>query len=185
MINLHQISKQIHNCTLCPLHETRTTAVPGEGPGNAAIMFIGEAPGRQEDLTGRPFVGSAGKVLNRNLARAGIARSDVFVTNVVKCRPAGNRVPEPQEVQTCVGTYLERQIELIKPRVLCLLGGVAARALLGAERVSAARGKVVRDGQVFYVTYHPAAAIRRPSWEEALSEDLREVRRLVDSQEGA
>lgn len=181
MITLNELSKQIHSCTLCPLHETRTTAVPGEGPDHAPIMFIGEAPGRQEDLRGRPFVGSAGKVLNRNLTRANIARNDVFITNVVKCRPAGNRVPAPDEVRTCVSTYLERQIALIKPRVLCILGGVAAKAMLGAERVSAARGKRVKDGQVFFITYHPAAAIRRPSWEEALSDDLCEVRRLAES----
>lgn len=179
MKTLEDISKRVHDCVLCPLHESRTIAVAGEGPKRTPLMFVGEAPGRQEDLQGRPFVGAAGKVLNRNLARAGIERKDVFITNVVKCRPPGNRVPEPEEVGICVGTYLEKQIALVKPRVLCLLGGVAAKALLGAVRVSTARGKLVRDEQVYFVTYHPAAAIRRPTWEEALFEDLCEVRRLA------
>lgn len=180
MTTLMDLSKQIHHCTLCPLHASRTVAVPGEGPDHTAIMFVGEAPGRQEDLQGRPFVGPAGKVLNRNLVRAGIERQQVFISNVVKCRPPNNRVPEPEETRTCVGTYLERQIALVKPRVLCLLGGVAAKALLGAEKVSAARGKLVRGEQVYFTTYHPAAASRRPSWEQALFEDLCEVRRLAE-----
>jgi len=179
MTTLTDLSKQIHNCVLCPLHESRMVAVPGEGPAHTPLMCIGEAPGRQEDLQGRPFVGPAGRVLNRNLARAGIDRKDVFITNVVKCRPPGNRVPEPAEVHVCVHTYLERQIALLRPRVLCLLGGVAAKALLGSERVSAARGKIVRNNQVYFVTYHPAAASRRPTWEAALFEDLCKVRRLA------
>lgn len=180
MATLAELSKQIHSCVLCPLHESRTIAVPGEGPARTPLVCIGEAPGRQEDLQGRPFVGAAGRILDRNLARAGIDRNDVFITNVVKCRPPGNRAPEPEEVQTCVPTYLEKQIALIKPKVLCLLGGVAAKALLGAARVSVARGKTVRGDQVYFVTYHPAAAIRRPAWETALFDDLCEVRRLAD-----
>jgi DNA polymerase len=175
---------EILGCTRCPLHTSRTKAVPGEGPLNASVMFVGEAPGRSEDLEGRPFVGSAGKLLDSLLSSISVERGSVYITNVVKCRPPGNREPSDEEVRACNG-YLRRQISIIKPRVIVALGRIAGRTLyemagLRWSSIRSARGRVVRvklEGVdvMLTVTYHPAAALYNPGLREELEGDFREV----------
>jgi DNA polymerase len=170
--SLEKIAAEVRSCPLCKLARTRKNAVPGEGQLAAKIMFIGEAPGRSEDEKGRPFVGAAGRILNNLLDKVGIERSQVFITNVVKCRPPNNRVPEDDEVAIC-RPYLERQIALIKPKVICILGRTAYSSLLGGSSITTNRGKiVVREGQKFFLTFHPAAAIYNKNLLSALEADL-------------
>jgi DNA polymerase len=155
----------------------RTKAVPGEGPYNARIMLVGEAPGREEDLTGRPFVGRAGRLLDSVLEPIGIPRKNVFITNIVKCRPPKNRQPTKRERDTCKEAYLQRQIDVIRPRLVVLLGRTAAQALLGAKSLKRVRGRVVRRGRVEYLcTYHPGAVLRNPRRRGTFSEDLQELK---------
>lgn len=178
-MNLSSIAEEIMVCTRCDLHESRRRAVPGEGPGKARIMLVGEAPGKEEDTQGRPFVGRSGKVLNDILAKAGLKREELFITSVVKCRPPKNRTPRSEEMGVCVQAHLRRQIEVISPNIICLLGGVAAKALLGRERVSEIRGKIFRRGsEILFPTYHPAAAGRNRFWRYCLGEDLKRLRTL-------
>src|ERR1041385_6914386 len=134
--SLEKIEAEVRGCPLCKLSRTRKNAVPGEGQLSAKIMFIGEAPGRSEDEKGRPFVGTAGKILDNLLEKTGIERSQVFITNVVKCRPPNNRVPDDDEVVAC-RPYLERQIALIRPKVICILGRTAFSSVLGGRSISA------------------------------------------------
>lgn len=170
--SLEKIAAEVRSCPLCKLARTRKNAVPGEGQLAAKIMFIGEAPGRSEDEKGRPFVGAAGRILNNLLDKVGIERSQVFITNVVKCRPPNNRVPEDDEVAIC-RPYLERQIALIKPKVICILGRTAYSSLLGGSSITTNRGKImVREGQKFFLTFHPAAAIYNKNLLSALEADL-------------
>lgn len=176
-MNLNSIAEEITVCTRCDLHKSRRRAVPGEGSCKAKIMLVGEAPGKEEDVQGRPFVGRSGKVLNDILAKAGLKREEFFITSVVKCRPPQNRTPRREEVDVCVQTHLRRQIEVISPQIICLLGGVAAKALLGKERVSEIRGEFFRRGsEILLPTYHPAAAGRNRSWRYCLREDLKRLR---------
>jgi uracil-DNA glycosylase family 4 len=174
-MDMNSLAEKIVSCTLCDLSLSRTHAVPGEGPAGAKIFLVGEAPGRDEDATGRPFVGRAGKLLDRALYEAGIRRSEVFITSVVKCRPPDNRRPNRSEMQTCL-PYLRRQIQLVDPRIICLMGNVASAALLGKQGVTALRGRVFEDR--YLITYHPAAVLRNPNrWEEFVS-DLRTAKEL-------
>ena len=179
-IVLDEIAAKVRECTLCRLHRNRTRAVAGEGPVDADLFLIGEAPGRQEDAAGRPFVGSAGKVLNRALASARISRKDVFITNVVKCRPPANRAPKADELEAC-RPYLRSQIEAVRPRVLVTLGSTALRSLQGAgARLSEARGRdLAFDGIPVRATYHPAAVLYNRRLEAALRADLRSIGRRV------
>jgi len=172
---------EICACRLCPLAEARTNAVPGEGAADAELMFVGEAPGEQEDLQGRPFVGQAGKLLDELLVHAGIERSRVFITNIVKCRPPGNREPEPREVEAC-RPYLIAQIATFRPRLICPLGGPAVRTLLGAEfQIGKVHGQVLRRGGILYVPlYHPAAALHRGNLRQTLFEDILALRRALE-----
>ena len=171
--SLERIREEIERCTLCPLHETRERAVPGEGPDRPRVMLIGEGPGREEDLTGKPFVGRSGKLLTEVLLDAGMNREDVFITSVVKCRPPKNRNPKSAEFSICIQAHLNRQIAVLNPKVIVLLGGVAAKAILGEKNVSEIRGRSLnRDGRVFFPTYHPAAALRNPKWKKDLISDL-------------
>lgn len=175
---------EILSCTRCPLHSSRTRAVPGEGPLNASIMFVGEAPGRSEDLEGRPFVGSAGKLLDSLLSSIGVERGGVYITNVVKCRPPGNREPFDSEVRAC-NPYLRRQISMIKPKIIVALGRIAGRTLyemagLRWDSIRAARGRVERvrvEGVdlMLTVTFHPAAALYNPGLREELENDFKNV----------
>jgi uracil-DNA glycosylase family 4 len=170
---LQTIAQEIDSCTRCDLHRHRHRAVPGEGPGEARIMLVGEGPGREEDLLGRPFVGRSGRILDEILARAGFAREDLFITSVVKCRPPNNRVPRKREYETCIQAHLWRQIDALDPVIICLLGRVAAEALLGVSGLSEIRGKIFRKGEYrFFPTYHPAAAGRSRSWYRGLAEDM-------------
>jgi DNA polymerase len=172
------IAKEVRGCTKCPLWESRINAVPGEGPVTARVMILGEAPGRNEDLHGRPFVGSAGRNLDAFLREAGIERQrDVFITNTVKCRPPSNRRPNRKEVETCY-QYLRRQIKAISPRMIVLLGDVALKEFFPDSGLSQVHGKVLnRDGVSFFPTYHPAAVIYNPALRETMVEDFRALGR--------
>lgn len=182
---LERIAHEIRSCTRCPLHQQRTQAVPGEGPADAPLLFVGEGPGAEEDQQGRPFVGAAGRLLDRLLTSIRIPRERVFITNTVRCRPPGNREPHPDEVAACL-PYLVRQMSVLHPRVVCLLGATATRALLGSDqKLNQVRGRALREGgRWWFATYHPAAALRSASLANALQEDFRRLRRLVDVEWG-
>lgn len=177
---LAKTASEVRACTLCRLHKSRTQAVPGEGPIDARVFLIGEAPGRAEDAVGRPFVGSAGRVLDRALRAARLSRKDLFITNVVKCRPPANRAPKADEIEAC-RPYLLSQMEAVRPKVLVTLGATALQGLLGpAARLSKARGgDLAFDGIPLRSTYHPAAVLYNARTEAALRADLRKVARLV------
>jgi uracil-DNA glycosylase len=155
--DLHSLDSLISSCRLCPLFQGRNNAVPGSGPAPAGVMLVGEAPGREEDLTGQPFVGRAGRLLDDALALAGLHRSDVFITSVIKCRPPNNRKPLKRETAMCL-PYLVAQMKIVKPKMVCLMGNTAAAALLGRQGIAALRGRILQER--FLVTYHPAAVLR-------------------------
>jgi uracil-DNA glycosylase family 4 len=181
--SLEKIAANVRGCPLCKLSRSRKNAVPGEGQLSAKIMFIGEAPGRSEDEKGRPFVGAAGRILDELLKKAGIERSEVFITNIVKCRPPNNRVPKEDELTAC-RPYLDRQIALIKPKVICILGRTAYSALLGGSSITANRGKIVeRAGQKYFLTFHPAAVIYNKDLLSALEADLKKLAVEINKKE--
>lgn len=180
---LDELAAQIRVCTRCPLHESRTQAVPGEGKYAAKVMLIAEAPGKEEDETGRPFVGAAGRFLDHVLEGTGLDRGDFFITNTAKCRPPKNRTPKSIEVGTCTSNYLFEQVELINPSLVMLLGGVAVKAVLGAKSVNELRGRVVeREGRRYIAGYHPAVRFYREDLGEKVREDFallkRELKKL-------
>ncbi len=179
--SLDSVSKAIATCTRCPLYATAKNPVPGEGNPNADFMLVGEAPGATEDETGRPFVGQAGQLLEKILAAIKFSREDVFIVNVLKHRPPGNRNPRPEEVSAC-SPYLVRQIELIRPKVLVALGTFAAQTLLETKlSIGKLRGQIHRYyGVPLIVTYHPAALLRNPSWKRPTWEDVQLARRILD-----
>src|SRR3712207_2443033 len=142
---LAEIAAEVNRCTACELHKGRTRAVPGEGPANADIMFIGEAPGRNEDQQGRPFVGQAGKLLEELLAEIGLTRDDVWIGNVVKCRPPQNRDPRPEEIAAC-SVYLERQIALLQPKLIATLGRYSMEKFFPGARITRVHGQAKRAG---------------------------------------
>jgi len=178
---LEELAAEIKVCPLCRLSETRTHAVPGEGSPTARIMFVGEGPGEKEDLSGRPFVGPAGQLLNRLLQQAGIAREEVYIGNTVKCRPPGNRVPLDDEIAAC-NDYLMAQIAIIEPKLIVPLGGSALKTLLGPElKITKARCKVFRkNGILFIPLFHPAAALHRAELLETLQQDILVLRDLIN-----
>ena len=177
---LEALAAQIRVCTKCPLCQSRTLAVPGEGKAPARVMLIGEAPGREEDETGHPFVGAAGRFLDRVLEGTGINRDDLFITNIVKCRPPNNRTPRVGEVETCTSNYLFEQIELINPALIMLLGGVAAKKMLGVKSVNEARGRLIEhDGRQYLVGYHPAVRFYREDLGEKVMEDFALLKRVL------
>lgn len=159
------LTAEIAGCTACGLCRERKQAVPGEGSRQARVLFVGEGPGAEEDRQGRPFVGPAGQLLNRMLEAVGLRREDVYIANVVKCRPPGNRTPADDEAEACLN-YLRRQVKLIRPAVIVCMGGTAVRHLIDRDaRVSHIRGQWVRRGGVDMLpTYHPAALLRREEW---------------------
>ncbi len=167
------LHNSIRKCTLCPLSRSRTQAVPGEGSSHARIMFVGEGPGAQEDREGKPFVGAAGKFLGELLSRISLSRSDVFITNVVKCRPPGNRDPQDEEKTSCL-PYLRKQVALINPLLICTLGNHAMRTLIDRDLfISQVHGKRYTKGRfTFTALYHPAAALYNQSLRETLLEDF-------------
>jgi len=176
-----EIAGEVRQCTKCRLSETRTNAVPGEGSITARLMFVGEGPGQREDESGRPFVGQAGKLLNLLLEQAGIPREDVFITNIVKCRPPQNRVPLADEVIAC-NDYLMAQIASIEPKFICPLGGAALNTLLGPDlKISQVRCQVFRKSGILYVPlYHPAAALHRGALRETLFNDILKLKDLIE-----
>ena len=178
---LTELATAVATCTLCPLHRDAKNPVPGEGNPNADFMCVGEAPGATEDELGRPFVGQAGQLLDKILAAIKLARSDVYICNVLKHRPPGNRNPMPDEVQAC-SPYLLRQIELIQPRVIVAFGTFAAQTLLNTrEGIGKLRGKIHRFyGVPLVVTYHPAALLRNPAWKRPAWDDVQLARKLLD-----
>lgn len=170
---LEALATQIRSCVQCPLHATRTRAVPGEGTPSARVMLIGEAPGRDEDQRGQPFVGAAGRFLDEMLAGSGVDRRDLFITNTVKCRPENNRPPRKREVDTCTSLYLFGQIELINPALIMLLGSVATKKLLGVNSVNEVRGRVIEHNNRKYLAgYHPAASFYREDMAENIRQDF-------------
>ena len=180
--SLEEIAKKVAKCTRCPLYETATKPVPGEGNPKAKLVCVGEAPGAKEDETGRPFVGQAGQLLNKILAAIDLNREDVFICNVLKHRPPGNRNPRPEEVEAC-SPYLIRQLELIKPKVIVAFGTFAAQTLLNTKTpIGQLRGLMHKyHGIPLVVTYHPAALLRNPSWKRPTWEDVKFARRILDS----
>jgi uracil-DNA glycosylase family 4 len=171
----------VSRCTLCPLHESRTQTVFGVGNPSPGVMFIGEAPGRDEDRKGEPFVGRAGQLLTKILAAIDLKRDDVYITNILKCRPPNNRDPQESEVRCCEN-YLKKQIELIQPQVICALGRIAAQWLL---QTTAPLG-TLRAGEYYYEgirilpTYHPAALLRNPNLKKPAWEDFKKLKAMLD-----
>lgn len=174
MSELENLHARIRKCRKCRLWKTRKNAVPGEGNPNAEIMLVGQAPGRTEDATGRPFVGRAGKLLTELLAESGLKRNKVFITSVIKCFPPRNRIPKKDEIRAC-NPYIRKQIELIKPKTIVLLGNVAIKTVLGdAGKLDKIHGKkIVRKGITYIPTYHPAAGIRFPEIRRKIRMDFK------------
>ena len=179
---LENVATAVRACTRCPLYRTATNGVPGEGAPTASLVCVGEAPGANEDETGRPFIGAAGQLLTKILAAVDLPREQVFITNVVKHRPPGNRNPAPGEIEAC-SPFLVRQLELIKPKVIVAFGTFAAQTLLNTKTpIGKLRGEVHRyHGIPLVVTYHPAALLRNPSWKRPTWEDVKLARRILDS----
>lgn len=177
---LNALNTQIRACTACPLYRGRTHAVPGDGPVDALIMFVGEAPGFYEDQQGIPFVGAAGRFLNELLEKSGIDRKSVYITNVIKCRPPGNRDPEIAEVVACKH-FLDAQIEIISPKVVVTLGRHSMARAFSEEKISQVHGQPrTVAGQVYFPMYHPAAALHQPSLRGVVEADFGLLRELLD-----
>lgn len=179
-LTLAGVEEHVRGCTRCELHRTRTHAVPGNGNTTADIMFIGEGPGWHEDRQGLPFVGAAGQFLNEMLETIGLSRTDVYVTNVVKCRPPGNRDPLPDEIAAC-STYLDQQIALIKPKVVVTLGRFSMARWFPGERISRIHGQARRFGDIVVVPmFHPAAALHQASLRATVEADMLKLPRIVE-----
>ncbi len=173
--SLEKVAAEVRVCLKCDLCKTRTKAVPGEGPAVVEVLFIGEAPGLNEDRQGRPFVGAAGQFLEELLANAGIKRQDCFITNVVKCRPPENRDPLPVEIAACAN-YLERQTALLKPKLIVTLGRYSMAKYFPGETISRIHGKLRNiNGQLVLPMYHPAAALHRAELRNTLMEDFQQI----------
>ena len=179
MSTLSELHGEITRCKRCELAKHRTRAVPGEGSENAEIMLIGEAPGWHEDQQGRPFVGPAGQFLEQLLSSVGLRREQVYITNVIKARPPGNRDPLPGEILAC-RYWLERQIELIRPRMIVTLGRYAMAMFFPGKSISKIHGTAQkRDGIIYYAMYHPAAALHQQSLRRAIEEDMLKILPLM------
>ncbi|HUT06736.1 MAG TPA: uracil-DNA glycosylase [Nitrosopumilaceae archaeon] len=179
VLNLETVRQNVIECTKCDLCKTRTHAVPGKGNFHSDVMIVGEAPGKNEDLQGEPFVGIAGKKLSLVLENAGISREDVYITNTVKCRPPKNRVPSVLEKETCQ-EYIQKEIEIIKPKIICVLGNTAFGSILGGTEITKFRGKVGRkDNQLYFITLHPAATIYQQDLMQVLKDDFKKLFGLI------
>lgn len=175
MSPLTELYKEIAVCQRCELSKGRTHTVPGEGPENAEIMFIGEAPGFHEDRQGRPFVGAAGKFLEELLASIGFQREDVYICNVIKCRPPGNRDPLADEIATC-RPFLDRQIELVQPKLIVTLGRYSMARYFPNVQITRVHGQPRRIGsRIYYPMFHPAAALHQPKWRSVVEEDMLKI----------
>jgi uracil-DNA glycosylase family 4 len=183
MSALSELNKEIALCQQCEIAKYRNMVVPGEGAEAADIMFIGEAPGWHEDQQGRPFVGPAGKFLDELLASIGLKRSQVFIANVIKCRPQGNRDPLPMEIQNC-RVWLERQIEIISPKMIVTLGRYSMAMFFPGKSISKIHGTAQkRDEVLYYAMYHPAAALHQGSLRQAIEEDMLKIPTLLNQSE--
>ena len=179
MSALSEINQAIEHCQDCELAKRRTRVVPGEGPENAQILFIGEAPGWHEDQQGRPFVGPAGQFLEQLLSSIGLKRDQVFIANVIKCRPPGNRDPLPGEIQTCA-KWLDKQIELLKPKMIVTLGRYSMARYFPNETISKIHGKARKLGNITcFAMYHPAAALHQGNLRKVIEEDMLKIPPLL------
>lgn len=177
---LKQVADETFVCTKCELHHSRKNAVPGEGPADADILFIGEGPGFHENEQGRPFVGAAGRFLEELLEMVGMSREQVYITNVVKCRPPGNRDPRPEEIETCTRDYLDRQIQSIKPKVIVTLGRFSMALYLPNAKISQVHGQPLRvKGRLVVPMYHPAAALHQGSLRPVIEGDFSKLPDLI------
>ena len=179
MSKLENIKNQVIECTKCELCKTRTNSVPGKGNFQSDVIFVGEAPGRNEDKHGEPFVGAAGKRLSAALEESGVTREEIYITNVVKCRPPNNRVPNTNERTTCQ-EYLKEEISIIKPKIICILGNTAFNSILGGSEITKYRGKLVRkNNQLYFLTVHPAATIYNQELISVLNGDIKKLFDLI------
>ncbi|MCQ3935889.1 MAG: uracil-DNA glycosylase [Chloroflexi bacterium] len=177
---LARIAKEVAVCTKCALHESRKRAVAGEGPADAEIMFIGEGPGFHEDEQGRPFVGASGKFLDQLLAQAELNRSDVFIANVVKCRPPGNRDPQADELAAC-GEYLEAQIQAVNPSIIVTLGRFSMGRFIPGAKITAVHGQMHKVGERFVIPmFHPAAALHQAALKPSILADFARLPEQLD-----
>ena len=177
---LEKIKQQVIECTNCELSQTRTNSVPGKGNFKSDVIFVGEAPGKNEDIKGEPFIGIAGKKLSSALENAGISREQVYITNIVKCRPPKNRVPTIIERDTCKN-YLEKEIQIIKPEIICILGNTAFKSLLDGKEIIKFRGKIVKkNDQLYFLTIHPAATIYNQKLISVLKKDMKKLFKLIE-----
>ena len=176
---LEIVKQNVIKCTKCDLCKTRTNSVPGKGNFQSNVIFVGEAPGKNEDKNGEPFIGVAGKKLTSVLEEAGISRDEVYITNIVKCRPPNNRVPSNIERNTCQ-EYLKEEISIIKPKIICILGNTAFNSILGGSEITKFRGKVARKNNLLYfITIHPAATIYNQKLVDVLKEDIIKLFSLI------
>jgi uracil-DNA glycosylase family 4 len=176
---LTELCEEIASCQRCALSQSRKNAVPGEGPDDADIVFIGEGPGFHEDQQGRPFVGAAGHFLEELLEGIGLRREDVYICNVIKCRPPGNRDPLPEEIEACK-PYLDRQIEIISPRMIVTLGRFSMERYFPGAKISQIHGQARKiGGIIYYPMYHPAAALHQPRWRQLVQDDIAKIPHLL------
>jgi DNA polymerase len=179
MTALNDLNEEIKRCQECDLAKNRTRVVPGEGPDNATLLFIGEAPGWHEDQQGRPFVGPAGQFLEELLSTIGLKRDQVFIANVIKCRPYANRDPLPGEIQSCK-KWLDRQIELIQPKVIVTLGRYSMARYFPNQSISKIHGKAKKEDEItYYAMYHPAAALHQGSLRKIIEADMLKIPQLL------
>ena len=180
MHQLEKIAEEVRSCTNCGLCKTRMNAVPGKGNFDADVIFVGEAPGRSEDASGEPFVGAAGKILDEILYDAGIDRTDVYITNIVKCRPPNNRIPSKEEETACVD-FINHEIDIVNPKIICIMGNTAHGTLLGGKEITKNHGKVIeKNEKKFFVTFHPAATIYNQKLTDELKKDFKKLADLLE-----
>ncbi len=184
MMDWNTLYEACASCTRCPLHETKKNTVFGCGNRNASLMFVGEAPGEQEDLQGIPFVGAAGQLLNKYLTAVGINRDEVYIANILKCRPPHNRDPQPDESDACI-VYLREQVKLIRPKVIVCLGRISAARLIHPDyKITKEHGEIIKKGAfVMTAVYHPAALLRDASKKEDMFRDMKKIKAYLDSME--
>ena len=176
---LENIKKEVIECTNCELSQTRNNSVPGKGNFKSDVIFVGEAPGKNEDKNGEPFIGIAGKKLSAALEEANVSRDEIYITNVVKCRPPDNRVPNTDERNTCQ-EYLKEEIKIIKPKIICVLGNTAFNSVLGGSEITKFRGKIIRkDNQLYFISVHPAATIYNQKLIKVLKKDIKKLFKLI------
>ncbi|MGD2250512.1 MAG: uracil-DNA glycosylase [Candidatus Methanofastidiosia archaeon] len=179
MERLQKLEEKCTGCTACDLSKERTNVVYGEGPLNADIVLVGEAPGKKEDETGRPFVGRAGTLLDKTLEKTGITRDSVYITNIVKCRPPANRTPRKKEVDTCILLYLYNQIEIIDPFVVVMLGNTPLKTFIGETGITDVHGSVYEKDRLYLATFHPAGILYRRSLLDSFEKDVKKALEIV------